>query len=31
MQVTNAARDQLIPLLEAQNAKGIRLYFSGYG
>ena len=31
MQVSNEARDHLIPLLEDQNAKGIRLYFSGYG
>lgn len=31
MQITDQARDQLIQVLEAKKAAGIRLYFGGYG
>ena len=31
MQITDDARDMLKPLLQEKNAKGIRVYFNGYG
>ena len=31
MQITDEARDVLKPLLQDKNAKGIRVYFNGYG
>ena len=31
MQITDDARDVLKPLLQEKNAKGIRVYFAGYG
>jgi hypothetical protein len=31
MLITNEARDVLKPLLQERNAKGIRVYFNGYG
>jgi len=30
MNITNQARDALIPVLQSQEAKGIRLYFIGF-
>lgn len=31
MEISDQARDHLIPMLKEQNAAGIRLYFGGYG
>lgn len=31
MKITDLAREELIPVLDAQNAAGIRIYFNGFG